>query len=244
MERWIDTCDTHDQCKQPDDQVYDLPSRLLDLSNFTKERKIRVVETKGFVPKEISYIALSHRWGPRDKPPLCSTKNNIDNHKKGIPLENLPKNFLDAALVCVKLDIEYLWIDCLCIIQGPGGDFDAEMEKIETTYANSDCVIAACSADGAYDGFLKDRKPIKYVRLPAQNESTPELFMCENLDNFQRDVMQSGLNQRGWVFQEHALARRTLFFTDRQVYFECGYGIWCETLTHLKKYVLNSDKRS
>ena len=237
LQTWIDACDKHSECKQPHGQLFDLPKRLLDLSDF-ETGKVKLVETKNLDSREISYIALSHRWGPRDRPPLCSTKVNIKSHEQnGILLKDLPKNFRDTALVCHELDIDYLWIDCLCILQGPGGDFDTEMESIETTYANAYCVIAACNAKGAYDGFLKDRLPIQYVRLPPQKESTPELVMCENPDNFERDVIQSGLSQRGWVFQEHALARRTLFFTDKQVYFECGNGIWCETLTRLKKYV-------
>lgn len=181
------------------------------------------------------YIALSHRWGPRDKVPLCSYSSNIDEHKRGIPLSKLPKNFSDAARVCIELNIFYLWIDCLCIIQGKDGDFGDEKEKIEATYANAECVIAACSSESSWDGFLGARTPFEYVRLPTRDRSKSDLFMCENPDSFQRDVVHSGLEKRGWVFQEHALARKTLFFTNRQVYFECGKGIWCETLTQLEK---------
>jgi hypothetical protein len=43
------------------------------------------------------------------------------------------------------------------------------------------------------------------------------------------------LNKRGWVLQERALARRTIYFTARQTYWECGCGVRCETLTRLHK---------
>jgi hypothetical protein len=43
------------------------------------------------------------------------------------------------------------------------------------------------------------------------------------------------LNKRGWVFQERALSRRTMYFTKTQVYWECGKGVQCETLTKMSK---------
>jgi hypothetical protein len=48
-------------------------------------------------------------------------------------------------------------------------------------------------------------------------------------------VLGGELHSRGWVLQEHALARRTLFFTEHQTYFECGNGVRCETSTKLSK---------
>jgi hypothetical protein len=62
-------------------------------------------------------------------------------------------------------------------------------------------------------------------------------FICENIDDFDRHVLNGHLNKRGWVLQEHALAHRTIFFTEHQTYFECGDGVRCETLTKMSKYV-------
>lgn len=62
-------------------------------------------------------------------------------------------------------------------------------------------------------------------------------FVCETIDDFSRDVDQSELNQRGRVLQERALSRRTIYFTERQSYWECGGGVRCEMMTRMKKYV-------
>jgi hypothetical protein len=56
-------------------------------------------------------------------------------------------------------------------------------------------------------------------------------------NDFNRDVVLSPLNRRGWVLQEHALARRTIFFTENQMYWECGDGVRCETLGKLMQFV-------
>lgn len=45
------------------------------------------------------------------------------------------------------------------------------------------------------------------------------------------------LNRRGWVFQEKSLFRRSIYFTENQVYWECGHAVRCETLTKLYKWV-------
>lgn len=44
-------------------------------------------------------------------------KDNIDVFKQSMGFHDLPKTFQDSITVCVALDIEYVWIDALCIIQ-------------------------------------------------------------------------------------------------------------------------------
>jgi hypothetical protein len=61
-----------------------------------------------------------------------------------------------------------------------------------------------------------------------------QYFLCDAIDNFDLDVDQGELNKRGWVLQERALSRRTIYFTEKQTYWECGGGVRCETLTKMK----------
>jgi len=97
------------------------------------------------------------------------------------------------------------------------------------------CVIAACSATGQHDGFLGERKPRRSVSFSISPDEHTSMHIWHGVDDFQRDVLSSNLNRRGWVLQERALARRTIFFTDTQLYFECGQGIRCESLTRMSK---------
>lgn len=118
--------------------------------------------------------------------------------------------------------------------QGPDGDFAEQVEDMQTIFSNAYCVIAASSAMGASTGFLA-RNSLESVKLG-------DIFVSGVTNDFTRDVVQSPLNRRGWILQEHALARRTIFFTETQMYWECGDGVRCETLRKLMQLVLlNND---
>ncbi len=181
-------------------------------------------------PQTVDYIAFSHKWGNM-LPAALTTKQNLEQRKKRIPLHELPLSFKNAIAITRALGRDYLWIDCLCISQGPDGDFAEQADTMQTTFNGAYCVISACTAENATDGFLKHREP-RCVRIGG-------VFVSAVTDDFERDVLQSALNRRGWVLQERALARRTIFFTDNQMYWECGDGIRCETLAKLKKSVCN-----
>ncbi|OAL47629.1 HET-domain-containing protein [Pyrenochaeta sp. DS3sAY3a] len=201
---------------------FELPTRLLNV----RGRLPKIIETESLSDQEkehIEYTALSHKWGK--KPFLCSTRTNIQNHKQKIKPNKLPKTFVDAIKVTKGLGLDYLWIDSLCILQGLDGDFNVEAERMQSTFGQAYCVIAACDADGAHAGFLNPGRKQSCIRLSDSN-----LWASAIIDDFECDVLQGTLNKRAWVLQERALARRTLFFTKGQTYFECGKGIRSESL--------------
>lgn len=184
---------------------------------------------------DLRYIALSHPWGNTlQNDHFCTTPGNFQQRlNSGIPFEKLPLTFKNAVQVTRSLNIRYLWIDSLCIIQGDGGDFDKEAKNMETIFSSAYCVIAASRASGTSSGFLGERAARKFVRL-GETTGSP-YYICEAIDDFQRDVIEGNLNKRGWVLQERALARRTIYFTENQTYWECGKGIRCETLARMTK---------
>lgn len=61
------------------------------------------------------WAALSHCWGKTNT--LKTTLKAIESHKHGIQWESLPQTFKDAVEVTSALEVQYLWIDSLCIIQ-------------------------------------------------------------------------------------------------------------------------------
>lgn len=137
--------------------------------------------------------------------------------------------------------MRFLWIDSSCIIQPhegcsaacfSPGDWEAEAGNMERYYHSAYCTIAATSAKGSSDGFMKPRRPESFV--PFRHEAYGRLFICP-ADDFQRDVEEAELNHREWVLQERALSRRTTHFAPDKVYLECGEGVRCETMTSLKK---------
>jgi hypothetical protein len=193
------------------------------------EEYVRLWETG---PKDIEdYIALSHPWG--QGPHFVTNVVNLAQHKEGIKITDLPSTFRDAIITTRALSKRYLWVDSICIIQGPGGDFASEAKKMENVFSSAYCVIAASRAHNQIDGFLQDRREREYVTI--QKGADSPFYICEHIDNFDRHVLNGHLSKRGWVLQEHALARRTVFFTEHQTYWECGDGVRCETLAKMSK---------
>lgn len=160
-----------------------------------------------------------------------TTKNNVQSRRTAIPHKEIPSSFADVIAVTKALGCDYLWIDCLCINQGIDGDFAEQADSMQTIFSNAYCVIAAASADGATKGFLKR----DVEENPLYSVKKGNVYVSAVTNDFSRDVLQSPLNSRGWVLQERALARRTIFFTANQMYWECGDGVRCETLRKLKQ---------
>ncbi|RSL42090.1 hypothetical protein CEP54_015604 [Fusarium duplospermum] len=182
------------------------------------------------------YVALSHRWGDTSKHrPFCTRLrdasgrgHDLESFKRFIPFDQVPPTFRDAIETTRRLGVRYLWIDSLCIIQGDDGDFGTEAKRMEDVFSCAYCVIAASRASNQLEGFLKERPKRKFLAThqggPAGGHGDP-LYICEAIDDFGRHVLDGDLNRRGWVLQERALARRTVYFADTQTYFECGEGI-------------------
>ena len=246
IQMWLKDCDeNHPNCRPAPKtrRAAMLPTRLINVGQ--KGDKISLYETTAGDQQEYSnsesdqysFIALSHPWGDTKAfKPFMTTRQDSDDFKEEIPYRKLPDTFEHAIQVTRALGKHYLWIDSLCILQGPDGDFSQEAERMEHVFSSAYCVIAASRAENQHSGFLKERNQRKYLRF--ENNAGESFFVCEAIDNFKRDVEDGNLNQRGWVLQERALARRTVFFAPMQTYFECGEGVRCETLSKLTQYVI------
>jgi hypothetical protein len=180
---------------------------------------------------EARYVGLSHMWGLF---PIPSTlTENIESFRTAIPEALLPPNFRDAVICTRALGIRYLWVDALCIIQDSKEDWEGEAARMEDVFSGAYCILAASRAPDSEAGFLRPRPDRRYATFKSGlNDS---YYVCESIDDFQRDIIQGDLNSRAWVLQERALARRTIYFAEKQTYFECGEGIRCETLSKMHK---------
>jgi hypothetical protein len=206
LNQWIKDCNKHHKCYRRADNVRP-PTRLIDVGNSQS----RTLKLDRCSDKRAShkYVALSHPWGDTDlHPPFCTTSNNINKFEISINFDDLPQNFKDAVEVTRNLEIQYLWIDSICIIQGKGGDFDTECKLMEDYYSGAYCTIAASCSSGSSDGFLKPRRPESgpKARLcyPLNNgvDLSPEsrFYVCSAIDDFARDVEKGFLSTRGWIY--------------------------------------------
>lgn len=230
LQQWLLECDrNHPNCGSSNANRAPLPTRLIDVG-AKDSSAVKLYETQR--GDNFQYLALSHPWGPDSTTHFCTFRDNLARHIEGIKIRELPATFQDAVRATRSLNCRYLWIDSICIIQGPDGDFHHEAKRMEDVYSEAYCVLAATSAHGQHDGFLKHREERKYITI--RKDPLPPIHICEFMDNFQQHVLDSHLNKRGWVLQERVLARRTIYFTDKQTYWECGSGVRCETMSKMQ----------
>ncbi len=71
----------------------------------------------------------------------------------------LTRTFQDAVDVCRRLDVGYIWIDSLCIVQDSKEDWDAESIKMADTYENAFVTIAATKSQDGSGGCYSERDP-------------------------------------------------------------------------------------
>jgi hypothetical protein len=230
LKEWIHCCNENHHCYPRSNSF--VPTRLLDVSS-SDSGTIKLLDNGRGHTGWTQYIALSHRWGSPKQYAFRTLKTNIENFKKGIDVAKLPQTFQDAIHISHALGFK-LWIDSLCIIQDDKDDWAAESKLMEHVFSSAYCTIAASCATGGSDGFLKPRPQRQCINMQGPGEDAM-YYVCEKIDDFHIDVEKSELNQRGWVLQERALSRRTIYFTEAQSYWECGEGVQCETMNRMKK---------
>ncbi|KAH6680629.1 heterokaryon incompatibility protein-domain-containing protein [Halenospora varia] len=222
VHEWIDQCSRmHIKCRKRNPGY--LPTRLINVSNSSTstlylEDSRHSVQANG----PVKYAALSHRWG-QAKPSVMLTKASVHQWQRGINLQTLPKTFLDAVIITRKLDIPYLWIDCMCILQDDSGDWQHEASMMASVYCNAHITIAASSSDDSTGGCCIDEplsSMISKFSIPALDGSLQHVFIRSPLRR--PDLLKdSPLHERGWILQEQILSMRTVFFTEDQMIWQC-----------------------
>ncbi|KAI8626953.1 HET-domain-containing protein [Xylariaceae sp. FL1651] len=234
---WIDDCTNgHSLCSSSPGAGSWIPSRLLQIDHAECDLEIRLVESSGDnLPLEITFAALSHVWGNWNAlPPLRLLSSNYNQFQKGIKESELPKNFLNAARVCVQLNIRYIWIDSLCIIQDSLSDWQQQAVLMHLVYRHALITIVATSAASCHDGFLErsiDTSPavkVAYTLPLACGETRTSdgyMIICDYADSQDSyrmfAVNGSKWNTRAWTMQERSLSTRMVHFCRNKIFFEC-----------------------
>ncbi|KAJ4990182.1 hypothetical protein SVAN01_04273 [Stagonosporopsis vannaccii] len=185
---------------------------------------------------QVEWLALSQLLG--SPPHLKVDKVSHADYLAGVPLSQLPATFRDAVLITRCLRVRYLWIDALCTTWNTTQKTHRSLE-IDKAISGAVCVIAAIRASGHHSGFLQTRKPREHIAISYGTQAPPPFYICEDIDNFAGHVLEAPLYKKEWTFQERALAKRTLYFTEHQTYWECGEGVRCETMTKMRSHPAN-----
>ncbi|CAN9416431.1 unnamed protein product [Alternaria alternata] len=237
VNKWMETCmRDHQGCSKAwhaqRSQPFFLPTRLLDVDTGD-DNVIRLVDTQ-ITKAKGPYCTLSHVWGPREKPFLTTTVWNMAKHLiTGISLDELPLNFQHAIRVTRFLKVRYIWIDSLAIVQEPFGDFAREANLMHKVYRYSHCNIVAADSEDAYGGLFRDRTPheilpVNYHGTNASHHLGTKTWTIVPADLWEKELLNSVIYYRAWVFQERILSPRILHFTKHQIFWDCGTLSACE----------------
>jgi len=215
---WIDTCcKTHRLCNRKRECWY--PTRLL---HIISSDQARLILSEDHAPKGY-YITLSHRWGNFQYTKLLT--ETLAQLQSVIAVSHLPPAFRDAIKVATLLDIEYIWIDGLCIKQDPDdrSDWKVESLKMGKVYENAFLNISATLAVDGNEPLLPNQQLSSFglSEMTFSIDDTQDVFYLLDGDIWIDEITSAPLNKRGWVFQERFLAKRVLHFSTRQLGWEC-----------------------
>ncbi|KAJ0421268.1 heterokaryon incompatibility protein-domain-containing protein [Aspergillus carlsbadensis] len=131
-----------------------LPTRLIDVGHNQRDPRLILSKNNptcitGHSSRDARYAALSYCWGsPAEaRSQLKTTQDTLNAHLNKIALPSLPQTVWDAVMVCRELEIQFLWVDALCIIQGDAEDWERESMEMANVYSNAFITIGALQGD-------------------------------------------------------------------------------------------------
>lgn len=233
-----------------------MPTRLLDLSEFATTSKVRLILTASM--PSAKYAALSYCWGDAKDAALQSktTSANLADRMRGSDLNDLSPVAQDAVKVCMELNIQFLWIDALCILQGKDDilDWEAESVTMVDVYRNAFITLCIAATASCQDSFLEPRAIDPGVFVPLSGIDVPErgyelIPFRKTSDgssgHYNGLITNSNWFKRGWVWQEMNFSPRLLVFGRGLVFFECAEGRHCENgnWQHAQQSILANPSR-
>lgn len=223
--KWINNCLSHPLCNpvQTANLQDKRPARLVAVGTIG-ETYVRICETSRDGCTKEPYMTLSHCWGKKGVP-IRLLEENYAGFLNGIQLGELPNTFRDAIELTRKLEIPYIWIDSLCIIQDSPGDKDwiRESAKMQEIYRNSFLNLAAAASFDSNGGLFNRRYPLSVV--PWSVRVAENVYLTKKYTSEYPGIRAQKkliLYTRGWVLQEQLLARRTLVFGQDELHWECS----------------------
>ncbi|KAL4727961.1 hypothetical protein ACLX1H_004665 [Fusarium chlamydosporum] len=219
----------HDICNQLDKDH--LPTRLLDVRQALEKNVVRLV-----CPKEefealngIEYASLSHCWGAhgaKENPKLLTT-NLASRQSEGLDWDNLPRTFKDAFKIASWLNLEWLWIDSMCIIQDSPSDWKVEASMMDRVYMGAKINISADKGEDSRSGCFAERRKTDTTPLQLASNNTDMEWILTTENTFEWMDCAPSLS-RAWIHRERQLSKRILHFTDKEMVWECcGLGRAC-----------------
>ncbi|KAI0478081.1 heterokaryon incompatibility protein-domain-containing protein [Xylaria cf. heliscus] len=205
---------------------------LLSISHEAscKFKTLRAIDVGRMCVASISpsthYVALSYVWGGVTLAHLVQANKEELMSPYGLEAyrEGLPVTIRDAIKLVRKMNIRYLWVDALCLIQDDREDMEIGIRAMSAIYEHAYLTIVA--ADG-----LNANAGLPGVSSREANQIVAEILPEVQLVGVRKaDLMLDEMHysHRAWTFQEFHMSRRKLIFLDNIMYYQCMESFWGE----------------
>jgi hypothetical protein len=206
--------------KEWQEAVSPLPKRVIDV--FTSPNPSIICLRDSINLPQGQYLCLSHCWS--ESAPITTTTQTLAQRCDGIRMDELSPTLRDTVYLARELEIQYIWIDSLCILQDSQEDWEVESSKMGTYYGSSLLTVLA-GRDGSKGLFgERDFPPRPYCKVSSP--SGPGRASVDIYFTLFPHVPGRGVSEgtpkiytRGWVLQEEILSPRVLSFEPSQTYF-------------------------
>ncbi|KAI8212818.1 Neutral/alkaline non-lysosomal ceramidase [Colletotrichum sp. SAR 10_76] len=186
---------------------------------------------------------------PKPASPFLPTRLiDVGQHEENDPRLVVVEDMLNMNSCATNdlkaLEIRYLWVDALCIIQGDKADFHRESQTMGKIY--NSCAVAICplSSQSCLQGYLEARPEgldvdfqssrLEHIRgtytlVPHSTDvDRGELPWRVSDQSLHLDIERSMWYRRGWTFQELILSPRFIVFGPFMSHFLCDTKAFSE----------------
>lgn len=196
-----------------------MPTRVIDVGSGPNPK---LVFTNGRPAGK--YIALSYCWGSPDPETFRLTSHSMASLTEGsVNVTRFTKTHQESIHLARLMNIQYIWIDALCIIQDDPDDWAAESRNLAYIYGGAYLTLIAGSSADAKSGFLQHcRSKVQPCPIPFDSSQHPkEPFLYATL---LPSTDEGPTSTRGWCHQEAVLSKRSVIFGLEQMSFRCPSG--------------------
>jgi hypothetical protein len=111
---WLRSCLSSHKCDSlVEPSSIAAPSQVVQILQRAEDLGTRLISLSK--KQNVEYAALSYRCS--DEKEHITLGRNLQTYEKSIPLDSLPATTRDAVSITTALDLQYLWVECLCTVQ-------------------------------------------------------------------------------------------------------------------------------
>lgn len=156
--KWLQTCKDEHDCEKKcgPRQKHFMPQRLIHVGGSSQPARLVLRDSDH---PDGPYATLSHCWGTNPNFMTLNTQN-LNELRREIQLDKLAASFREAIVTCRQLNIPYLWIDTLCILQSGDGhqsDWLGHSTEMSQIYLNCELNIAIEASADPHEGAFRSR---------------------------------------------------------------------------------------